>query len=202
MAAVREKRPLRCARPRCGGLVKPDIVFFGEALPPEFFRCRGLPGQADLCIVMGTSLQVQPFASLPSLVRENVPRVLFNKEQVGTLGSRPDDVLELGECDDGVKKLAKACGWLEELEALWAETAPKAAKEAAAAAAGGAHKSKDETVADEVDKLTREIEKTLKLSKDHAGAERAAEGGVSKENLAKEGDNLGHVFPHLKKPSL
>ncbi|KAI7633997.1 NAD-dependent protein deacetylase, partial [Hortaea werneckii] len=40
----------------CKGLVKPEIVFFGEQLPAAFFQNRMLPSQADLCIVMGTSL--------------------------------------------------------------------------------------------------------------------------------------------------
>ena len=47
------------------GLVKPDIVFFGESLPPRFFeKMKTDFPQADLLIVMGTSLTVQPFASL------------------------------------------------------------------------------------------------------------------------------------------
>lgn len=52
-------------------LVKPDIVFFGESLPDRFFQCcqSDLRG-ADLLIVMGTSLQVQPFASLMSAQRQ------------------------------------------------------------------------------------------------------------------------------------
>lgn len=49
----------------CGGLVKPDIVFFGEPLPARFHRRRLADmQQADLLIVMGTSLVVQPFASM------------------------------------------------------------------------------------------------------------------------------------------
>uniref|UniRef100_A0A2I3HME2 NAD-dependent protein deacetylase sirtuin-2 n=1 Tax=Nomascus leucogenys TaxID=61853 RepID=A0A2I3HME2_NOMLE len=49
----------------CQSLVKPDIVFFGESLPasrpsPQDFL------KVDLLLVMGTSLQVQPFASLIS----------------------------------------------------------------------------------------------------------------------------------------
>ena len=43
-------------------------------------------------------------------------------EQVGTLGSRPDDVLILKDCDTGVKELTAALGWSEELEELWAGT--------------------------------------------------------------------------------
>ena len=63
-----------CQRSECGGLVKPDIIFFGEPLPPEFHANRALPGEADLCIVMGTSLSVQPFASLTGFCSDGVPR--------------------------------------------------------------------------------------------------------------------------------
>ena len=50
---------------KCESLVKPDIVFFGEALPMKFFMCAEQDfDQCDLLIIMGTSLVVQPFASL------------------------------------------------------------------------------------------------------------------------------------------
>jgi NAD-dependent SIR2 family protein deacetylase len=42
-----------------------DITFFGEALPARFHRRRLTDlAQADLLIVMGTSLLVQPFAGM------------------------------------------------------------------------------------------------------------------------------------------
>ena len=49
----------------CGGLIKPDIVFFGENLPVRFFQGMqsDLP-ECDLLVVMGSSLVVHPFASL------------------------------------------------------------------------------------------------------------------------------------------
>ena len=49
----------------CDGLVKPDIVFFGENLPEKFFRLyRTDFAKCDLLIIMGTSLVVHPFAGL------------------------------------------------------------------------------------------------------------------------------------------
>eukprot|EP00035_Acanthoeca_spectabilis_P006808 m.129479 g.129479 ORF g.129479 m.129479 type:complete len:649 (+) comp13676_c0_seq1:70-2016(+) len=66
------------------GLVKPDIVFFGEGLPERFHTL--LPAdfkQCDLLIVMGTSLKVQPFASLVDKVGPLVPRALWNREPAG-----------------------------------------------------------------------------------------------------------------------
>lgn len=88
--AITKREVPRCTHATCNGLVKPDIVFFGEALPEDFHRNRTLPAAADLVIVMGTSLRVQPFASLPECCREGVPRLLVNSERVGGLGSRAD----------------------------------------------------------------------------------------------------------------
>ena len=67
-----------------GGLVKPDIVFFGEAMPEAFFLAedRDLP-QADLLLVAGTSLLVHPFAGLVTKVKPGVRRALINRERVG-----------------------------------------------------------------------------------------------------------------------
>ncbi|KUI56036.1 NAD-dependent protein deacetylase hst2-1 [Cytospora mali] len=109
----------RCLDKKCGGLVKPDIVFFGEQLPEAFHRNREVPSTADLVLILGTSLTVQPFASLPEYTRDGTPRILFNLERVGSLGSRPDDVLVLGDCDSGLRRLADELGWRDELEAKW-----------------------------------------------------------------------------------
>ncbi|KAJ5150886.1 NAD-dependent protein deacetylase hst2-1 [Penicillium canariense] len=191
-----------CLVPQCNGLVKPDIVFFGEALPESFFRSRDLPEQADLCIVMGTSLSVQPFASLPSFCREGVPRVLINMQRVGGLGSRPDDVLLLGDCDVGVRKFAKAMGWEEELEALWEQTNPDPkAREAENAPL----QSRDERLRDEVDRLTEDIERTLGLTDAYQQRVRERLGEPSKQGQSngvdsgagEESTGLDHVFPHL-----
>ncbi|PWN25166.1 NAD-dependent deacetylase sirtuin-2 [Jaminaea rosea] len=92
----------RCTSPKCSGgakgkdgkhqgaLVKNDIVFFGEGLPTRFFERLGDLRQADLLIVLGTSLQVQPFASLIDRVPASCPRVLLNLERVGDIGGEED----------------------------------------------------------------------------------------------------------------
>ena len=52
----------------CGGVIKPDITFFGERLPEQAFaQSARLAGAADLMLVLGTSLVVQPAASLPQM---------------------------------------------------------------------------------------------------------------------------------------
>ncbi|KAG8589676.1 hypothetical protein GDO81_006490 [Engystomops pustulosus] len=122
---------------KCNSLVKPDIVFFGESLPSRFFSALKSDFQkVDLLIVMGTSLQVQPFASLVGKVPSKTPRLLINKEKTGEgdsffgllgLGGGMDfdsdkayrDVAWLGTCDDGCLALADFLGWKVCAALLW-----------------------------------------------------------------------------------
>ncbi|HEY8082180.1 MAG TPA: NAD-dependent deacylase [Solirubrobacterales bacterium] len=52
----------------CTGLVKPDVVLFGELLPEDAIeKAQELARQADLMLCVGTSLVVHPVAGLPQL---------------------------------------------------------------------------------------------------------------------------------------
>ncbi|XP_042584444.1 NAD-dependent protein deacetylase sirtuin-3, mitochondrial isoform X1 [Cyprinus carpio] len=107
--------------PTCKGIIKPDIVFFGEELPQQFFTYLTDFPIADLLIVMGTSLEVEPFASLAGAMRGSVSRLLINRDLVGPFAwgsQRHNDVAELGDVVSGVKKLVELLGWKQELEAL------------------------------------------------------------------------------------
>jgi len=51
---------------KCGGILKPDVIFFGEALPEKALRVATKESQeCDLFIVIGSSLAVYPAAYLP-----------------------------------------------------------------------------------------------------------------------------------------
>ncbi|CAF1684207.1 unnamed protein product, partial [Adineta ricciae] len=65
----------RCTKSsRCTGVIKPDIVFFGEDLPRRFdMYSRDLPN-CDCCIVMGTSLAVAPFSDIVESVSRSTVR--------------------------------------------------------------------------------------------------------------------------------
>jgi NAD+-dependent protein deacetylase SIR2 len=158
----------------CEGLVKPDIVFFGEdvrglilyyrfylqslnQLPPSFMTSIPSLQQADLLIVIGTSLTVMPFAILVDVVPKECPRVLINLDRVGNF-NRKDDVVCLGNCDDIVKEICKEIGWGEELMKEWETTAGSVETETEKT--GG--KPKDD-LKDEIDKITSNMEKQLDL---------------------------------------
>ncbi|XP_053672053.1 NAD-dependent protein deacetylase sirtuin-2-like [Anopheles nili] len=121
----------------CGGVIKPDIVFFGEGLPERFHM---LPhrdfAECDLLIIMGTSLTVQPFASLVEYVNDDCVRLLINRDKVGggnlgflrammfgeglcfDLPGNRRDVAWTINCDDGCLFLADQLGWGDELRKL------------------------------------------------------------------------------------
>jgi len=75
------------------GIVKPDIVFFGEDLPESFYahKQRDLVDEADLVLIMGTSLSVYPFASLIHQIPATTPRVYINKTSFRTVRDDDDD---------------------------------------------------------------------------------------------------------------
>ncbi|XP_015269409.1 PREDICTED: NAD-dependent protein deacetylase sirtuin-3, mitochondrial isoform X2 [Gekko japonicus] len=113
--------------PVCTGIIKPDIVFFGEELPHRFFLHVADFQMADLLFVIGTSLEVEPFASLAGAVGSSVPRLLINRDLVGPFAYQPqyNDVAELGDVVSGVEKVVALLGWKEELKELIKKEAEK-----------------------------------------------------------------------------
>ena len=72
------KKAPRCS---CGGVFKPDIVFFGEELPGEPLRLALLAMlNADLVLVCGTSLKVAPANQLLAYRVEGTPVVVINRQ--------------------------------------------------------------------------------------------------------------------------
>jgi NAD-dependent deacetylase len=55
----------------CKGILKPDAVFFGEALPQQVLsEASKRASQCDLCIVIGSTLVVYPAAYIPVYARD------------------------------------------------------------------------------------------------------------------------------------
>ncbi|XP_052854614.1 NAD-dependent histone deacetylase sirtuin-1 [Drosophila gunungcola] len=79
------------------GIMKPDIVFFGEGLPDEYHTVMATDKDVcDLLIVIGSSLKVRPVAHIPSSIPATVPQILINREQLHHLKF---DVELLGDSD-------------------------------------------------------------------------------------------------------
>lgn len=79
----------KCTKENCDGLIKPDIVFFGERLPADFYNRAEELEDADMGIIMGTSLVVQPFSSLVYKFSSNIPLVVINWDMPEISTSNP-----------------------------------------------------------------------------------------------------------------
>ncbi len=83
----------RC--PRCGGPMKPPIVLFNEDLPQATMtQAWSLAAEADLMLVIGTSLAVWPAADLPDVAAGNGASLVEVNDRPGAL--RYCDAVELG----------------------------------------------------------------------------------------------------------
>lgn len=61
---IRQGELPKCAR--CGGILKPDVILFGEQLPQKaWFQALRESRVCDLMLVAGSSLEVLPVAGLP-----------------------------------------------------------------------------------------------------------------------------------------
>ena len=77
---IREDRRLDMGLPprcRCGGLLRPDVIWFGEALDAAAMsKAQAACARCDLMLVVGTSAVVQPVASFPLLAKQNGAKVM------------------------------------------------------------------------------------------------------------------------------
>ena len=68
--------------PHCGKVLKPAITFFGEALPVDALRDAVTESQeADLMLVLGTSLTVHPAAGLPNYTLRSGGEIIIINNQ-------------------------------------------------------------------------------------------------------------------------
>jgi NAD-dependent deacetylase len=74
VAVLPDDRPPHCA---CGGLLRPGVVWFGEALPPDIWReAEQAASEAEVMLVVGTSAQVYPAAGLVPYAQRNGAAVI------------------------------------------------------------------------------------------------------------------------------
>ncbi len=78
----------------CGGLMRPDVFWFGETLPEEIFQqAEAAADRADLFLCIGTSSIVYPAASLPLSAKRAGAFVVELNTEATDLSPRADVVL-------------------------------------------------------------------------------------------------------------
>jgi NAD-dependent deacetylase len=84
--------PPRC--PACGGMLRPNVVWFGESLPQQTLeRAWKAAQECDLFLSIGTSTEVQPAASLPFVARAAGATLVEINPAPTPLSARADFIL-------------------------------------------------------------------------------------------------------------
>ncbi|KAK4176433.1 DHS-like NAD/FAD-binding domain-containing protein [Triangularia setosa] len=96
--------------PSSAGVMKPDIIFFGEPLPDEFSHrlTQHDVDKVDLVIVIGTSLKVAPVSEVVPYLPSHIPQIYISREPIG---HNNFDIDLLGDCDVVVAELCRRAGW-------------------------------------------------------------------------------------------
>lgn len=86
------KRPDACLQ--CGSFLRPDVVLFGEMLPPGAFELAAeRASSCELCFVIGTSALVYPAAGIPELAKASGAYVCEVNPERTPLSHLCDEVL-------------------------------------------------------------------------------------------------------------
>ncbi len=96
--------------PDCGALLRPDVVWFGEMLPPAALETAWSAAiECDVFMSIGTSGVVEPAASLPRVaLSRNATVLILNLEQVTT--ARPPLFTINGKAGEVLPRLVAAVG--------------------------------------------------------------------------------------------
>lgn len=91
--------------PDCNGVLKPNVILFGEQLPyDQLMGAKKAARSADLCIIIGSSLEVAPASDIPLIAKRNGAKlVIINLEP--TLMDRFADSVILGDAADILPKI-------------------------------------------------------------------------------------------------
>ena len=88
----------RC--PSCNGIMKPDVILFGEQLPQQaWFEAQRESRQCDLMLVAGSSLEVLPVAGLPMQAIDRGAHLIVINDTTTYLNVRADVVIQQDVAD-------------------------------------------------------------------------------------------------------
>ncbi|MEA3375790.1 MAG: NAD-dependent deacylase [Chloroflexota bacterium] len=97
----------RC--PACGGVLKPDVVLFGEQLPIDVINAaRAHVSSADLMLVAGSSLEVAPVSKLPLRIHRRGGRLIVVNLEPTYVDDAADVVIH-GDVARVLPRIAQAC---------------------------------------------------------------------------------------------
>lgn len=93
---------------KCSGPVKPDAVFFGEAIPPDaLMRSHQESSTCDLMLVIGTSAMVYPAASMPEIAYDAGAKVVEINPSATPLTGRVSSYIVKGSSAEVLERVVQ-----------------------------------------------------------------------------------------------
>lgn len=101
-----DQLPPRCI---CGGILRPDVVMFGEMIPMDALqRAQMMASTCEVMMVVGTSATVEPAAYLPVIAKRAGATIIEINPDSTPLTSRITDIILLGEAGRVIRELVDA----------------------------------------------------------------------------------------------
>lgn len=98
------KEPPVC--PKCGSLLKPDFIFFGEGIPHEaYYNSIEAAERCDAFIIIGTSGQVSPANMIPGVAKNHGAKIIEINREPSTYTKHISDLFLQGKSGEILPKI-------------------------------------------------------------------------------------------------
>ena len=101
-----DQLPASCIKD--GGLLKPDFVFFGEAIPEEAQKASNEEAfQSEVFLLIGTTGEIMPASLIPRMAKENGATIIEINPNESNYTPGITDIFLQGKATDICSKLSK-----------------------------------------------------------------------------------------------
>jgi len=101
-----DELPVRCDA--CGGLVKPDFIFFGEGIPKRAYeKSLEAARQSDVFLVIGTTGEIMPASQIPHIAKANGATIIEVNPNPSNYTHQITDVFLQGKATEVMRKILK-----------------------------------------------------------------------------------------------
>lgn len=96
--------PVAC--PGCGGLLKPDFIFFGEGIPAKAYeKSLEAAQKAKVFLVVGTTGEIMPASQIPILAKQNGAKIIEINTEISNYTHSITDIFLRGKASVVLKKI-------------------------------------------------------------------------------------------------
>ncbi len=102
---LQEQAP-HCEKNQCGGLLKPDFIFFGEGIPQRAYEASRYAAQnSDVFILIGTTGEIMPASQIPMIAKQNGAKIIEINISDSNFTHQITDIFLEGKASEILKQL-------------------------------------------------------------------------------------------------